>query len=118
MTDNGNDTPQKGIFQGIMRQIKLVWMLWNDNRVHPLLKLIPMGSILYWLIPFDIPGPVDDAAVIWFSATLFVELCPADIVAEYRAILDGKNGDNIVIDAEEVVEKEKTRGTSKYDRNY
>jgi uncharacterized membrane protein YkvA (DUF1232 family) len=73
-----------GFFYNIANHIKLVWALMRDERVNPLLKLIPFATLIYLVSPFDIPGPLDDAAVIWAGTYFFVELCPADIVEEHR----------------------------------
>ncbi len=68
----------------------------QDGRVNPIYKLLPVGSLLYLLNPFDIIGPIDDAFVIWLGSSLFVELVPQEIVQELRAELEpvGKNPDD------------------------
>lgn len=77
-----------GVFQGIFNHLKLVWLLWQDPRVSPLLKLLPFGSILYFIFPFDIPGPIDDIGVFWIFTNLFIELSPLEVVAEHRAEIE------------------------------
>lgn len=72
-----------GVFQGLANRIKLILRLLADRRVHPLLKLLPIGSVVYLLVPDIAPGPIDDAFVIWLGSTLFVELCPPEIVREH-----------------------------------
>jgi hypothetical protein len=72
-----------GFIQDIGLRIKLILRLLGDRRVNSLLKLLPIGSLLYWLIPDLVFGPLDDAAVIWLGSYLFVELCPAHIVQEH-----------------------------------
>ena len=59
----------------------------GDNRVSPLLKLLPIGSALYFIIPDLAIGPMDDVAVVWLGTYLFVELCPPEIVEEHMAAL-------------------------------
>ncbi|MDD2694428.1 MAG: hypothetical protein PHD58_00705 [Anaerolineales bacterium] len=82
-----------GVFTGLAERIKLVWRLLVDRRVNPLLKLLPVGSLVYLLVPDIAPGPVDDAAVIWLGAYLFVELCPPQVVQEHlNAIQQGASG--------------------------
>jgi len=71
----------------IVFQIKLILRLLTDSRINVLLKLIPFGSIAYFLIPDLIIGPFDDAAVIWLGFYLFIELCPPEIVEEHRMAL-------------------------------
>lgn len=87
-------TPSSGgAFQGLALRIKLILRLMADPRVSLLLKLIPVGSIAYLFIPDLVIGPLDDAAVVWIGFTLFVELCPPEIVEEHmnslRSVLNG-----------------------------
>jgi hypothetical protein len=80
--------PYKGNFlQELLARVKLILRLMGDNRVSPLLKLIPIGTLVYLFLPLDLPGPVDDAAVIWMGSYLFVEMCPPDVVEEHRRAL-------------------------------
>lgn len=80
--------PQGSWFAELGVQARLVLRLISDRRVAPLLKLLPIGSLLYLLFPFDFLGPVDDALIIWLGGTLFIELCPPDVVEEHRAVLE------------------------------
>jgi len=77
----------KGLFTEIGLQARLLMLLMTDSRVNPLLKILPMGFLLYLVSPFDFPGPIDDAFIIWLGSTLFVELSPQDVVQEHRAAL-------------------------------
>jgi len=85
---NRNDLqPPKdsNIFRGIGDHLRLVWLLWTDSRVNPLLKILPLGSLVYLISPFDMVIPlIDDIGVFWFFTYLFIELCPEEIVAEHR----------------------------------
>jgi hypothetical protein len=85
----------KGFFQDLTLRIKLILKLLGDGRVNPLLKLLPIGSLIYLVVPDIAPGPIDDAAVIWLATYLFVELCPPDVVQEY---LDELNATRKVMD--------------------
>jgi uncharacterized membrane protein YkvA (DUF1232 family) len=84
-----------GFFQDIVLRLKLILRLMGDKRVNLLLKLLPVGALVYLVSPVDlIPGvalPVigalDDAAVLWLGATLFVALCPDDVVQEHTNAL-------------------------------
>jgi hypothetical protein len=83
--------PSGGFFADIGNQFRLVLKLMSDPRVSPLVKLLPVGSLLYLISPFDFAIPVvDDAAVLWIASTIFVELCPPDVVAEHRTALEPK----------------------------
>ncbi|MCJ7530333.1 MAG: hypothetical protein MUO64_04810 [Anaerolineales bacterium] len=76
-----------GFFYDIVTYLKLVVRLMGDSRVNPLLKLIPIGSLVYTIWPLDIPGPIDDAAVIGAGVYLFLMLCPQDVVDEHMKAL-------------------------------
>ncbi|HLB64838.1 MAG TPA: hypothetical protein VJJ46_08335 [Anaerolineales bacterium] len=70
-------------FQDLVLRVKLILRLMGDRRVSPLLKLLPLGSIAYVFVPDLLPGPIDDAAMTWFLAYLFVELAPQEVVQEH-----------------------------------
>jgi hypothetical protein len=99
-----------GFVNDLTQRIKLIWRLMNDSRVSPLLKLLPIGSIVYLLFPDLAPGPVDDAAILWLGAYLFVELCPPEVVQEHMAslnqVLPGQWQDPLQHEDEEIVEGE------------
>ncbi len=75
--------PNSGFFWELSARIKLILRLLADSRVNPLLKLLPIASLAYLLVPDLAPGPVDDALIIWLGAYLFVELCPPNVVEEH-----------------------------------
>ena len=79
--------PGGGFFGDMADYFRLVWRLLQDDRIDTWLKLIPFGSLVYFVMPFDIPTPIDDIAVIWLGLNLFIELCPPEIVSEHRAAL-------------------------------
>jgi len=87
---NRDITPSTGggVFYGLATRIKLILRLMADNRVNPLIKLLPIGALAYLVVPDLAPGPLDDAAVIWLGAYLFVELCPPDVVDEHMKIIN------------------------------
>jgi len=72
-----------GVFQDLAMRIKLILRLIGDSRVNPLLKLLPVGSLIYLVVPDLAIGPIDDAAIIWLATYLFVELCPPDVVQHH-----------------------------------
>lgn len=108
---------QGGALRDIMRRLKLVGRLMGDPRVSPFIKVLPLASLAYLIFPFDfIPGvalPVigalDDAAILWFGSTLFVELCPDEVVQEHRRALEG----NLTDPADEIVDVEPTDVTDR-----
>lgn len=77
-----------GFFQGLILRIKLILRLIGDPRVNTLIKLLPIGSVIYLVLPFDIPGPIDDALVLWVASYFFIELCPPDVVQEHLNALN------------------------------
>jgi hypothetical protein len=77
-----------GFLQGLILRIKLILRLIADPRVNPTLKLLPIGSVIFLVLPFDIPGPIDDALVLWLASYFFIELCPPDVVQEHLNALN------------------------------
>lgn len=67
----------------ITNRIKLIYRLMIDPRVNAILKVLPISSLVYFIFPDLMPGPVDDAVMIWLSTYLFVELCPPEVVDEH-----------------------------------
>jgi uncharacterized membrane protein YkvA (DUF1232 family) len=84
-----------GFFQDLVIRLKLILRLIGDRRVNFLLKLLPIAAAIYVVSPVDlIPGAVipfigalDDAAVIWLGTTLFMSLCPDEVVQEHTNAL-------------------------------
>ncbi len=112
--------PQGGMIRDLVMRIKLIVRLLRDRRVSPWLKIIPIGGIIYLISPLDlIPdialpviGELDDAAILWLTNYLFIELCPPEIVQEHvRAITAAraKAPEDDVVDAESVEIKDKKR---------
>jgi hypothetical protein len=81
-------TAKGGVFGDLVMRIKLIIRLMGDARVNPLLKLIPVGALAYFIIPDLVIGPFDDVAVIWLGGYLFIELCPPEIVEEHMQALN------------------------------
>jgi uncharacterized membrane protein YkvA (DUF1232 family) len=71
---------QGGVLRDLVLRIKLILRLMGDKRINPLLKLLPLGSLVYLVWPVDlvpgvalpVVGALDDAAVLWLGAYLFV----------------------------------------------
>jgi uncharacterized membrane protein YkvA (DUF1232 family) len=95
MTDNQNPgrklIPRSGGFlQDLTNRFRLISRLLMDSRVNPLIKVLPVATLAYVVWPVDLlpVNPIDDAFVIWIGTTLFVELCPPDVVQEHLQSLD------------------------------
>ncbi len=76
-----------GFFRNLGNQLRIVLRLMADSRVNIPLKILPLATIVYLIVPDIVPGPVDDALVISLGLFTFVELCPKDVVEEHRAAL-------------------------------
>jgi len=76
-----------GFFQDIGTRIKLIIRLMCDRRVSFFLKLLPIGTLVYLVVPDLIPFVIDDALVIWLGTYLFVELSPEAVVDEHMTAL-------------------------------
>jgi hypothetical protein len=75
------------IFSALADEIRLALRLIMDRRVNPILKLLPLGTVIYFFIPDLIIGPIDDALILGIGTYLFIELCPPHIVEEHRQAL-------------------------------
>lgn len=112
MTDNRRKliaNPQGGLVKSFVKQLKLIGRLMGDSRVSVFVKLLPLAALGYLISPVDLApgvvfpviGALDDAAIMWIGSTLFVQLCPDDVVKEHMEELDMVTGDSDdVVDAE------------------
>jgi hypothetical protein len=107
-------TARGGVINDLTLHIKLILRLMGDPRVSLFLKVLPVGSLIYLIFPDLVPGPLDDAFVIWLGSYLFVELCPPQVVQEHMTALkqvvpgqwrDAQPSDNEIIDADYWEEK-------------
>ena len=112
--------PQGGVIRDFILRIKLILRLIGDRRVNPWLKVIPVAGLAYLISPFDlIPdimlpviGELDDAAILWLTNYLFIELCPPEIVNEHVKALSAnisRDEDDDIIEAESVEIKERKK---------
>jgi uncharacterized membrane protein YkvA (DUF1232 family) len=84
-----------GFFQDLILRVKLILRLMGDKRINFFLKLLPVAAAIYVVSPIDllpgvafpVIGALDDAVVFWLGTTLFVSLCPDDIVEEHANAL-------------------------------
>jgi hypothetical protein len=111
------------MIEKLVLNLKLVLRLLRDRRVNPLLKLIPLFTVLYFVIPDPLPLPfaLDDFGVLIVGLYLFVQLCPPEIVAENLEILrkgtipgswkePGESGDVVDVSFKELDPKQDTEG--------
>ena len=109
--------PQGGVIRDFILRIRLIVRLLGDRRVSTWLKMVPIAGLLYLFSPLDIipdialpvVGELDDAAVLWLTNYLFVELCPPEIVEQHVKALISRvpsTQDDDVVDADSVEIKE------------
>jgi hypothetical protein len=89
-TDLTTEVRERESYKGLSLTARLVLRLFADSRVNFLLKLLPLGTLVYLLMPDPVPFIVDDALVIGLGTYVFIELCPQDIVEEHKAKLSGQ----------------------------
>ena len=99
--------PQGGMLRDFVNRLKLITRLMGDRRVSAFVKLLPLASLAYLFWPWDaipvIPviGALDDAAILWIGSTLFLELCPPNVVKEHRTELESNLDEGgEIVDAE------------------
>lgn len=103
MSDNNRFkklTENPSFFKSLGTEIRLILKLLGDKRVPIWTKLIPLGTLIYFFIPEPIPI-VDDVVVMSLGIYAFLEMCPEDVVEEYRLKLYNKkvgNAEDVVID--------------------
>jgi len=105
-TKNQDKRVNDGFLMEIYQNVRLILRLMKDSRVNILLKLLPVGALIYLLTPVDfIPlNPVDDGLVLWLGGYLFIELCPDEVVEEHRKTLRGEPGQKPADSQPDVVE--------------
>lgn len=67
----------------MIKNLQLIISLMKDQRVHPLIKVLPFLSLIYLLYPDFIPGPLDDAVVIALFLKIFLALVPDEYIDEH-----------------------------------
>jgi uncharacterized membrane protein YkvA (DUF1232 family) len=91
-------SPKKdlGFWQSQGENIKLAWRLFWDRRAPFLAKLMPVGSLVYFFWPVDIPGPIDDIALLWVCMELFIQSCPPWLVSEHRQLIEAERKGHVI----------------------
>jgi uncharacterized membrane protein YkvA (DUF1232 family) len=101
-----DSTKRLAFLTGIIKRLRLVWLLFWDSRVPLWIKAVLPASLLYLISPVDfVPdvilglGQLDDLSVILVGMALFVKLCPPEIVQGYLNQLEyGDLSDDEVVD--------------------
>lgn len=96
-------TKNVSILAQLFKQLRLVWLLFRDNRVSLWTKSILPILLLYIVSPIDIlpdvligVGQLDDLGVMLLGIALFVKLCPPDIVDYYRKQIDYESSGEVI----------------------
>jgi uncharacterized membrane protein YkvA (DUF1232 family) len=107
--------PQGGMLRDVVARLKLIGRLMADRRVNIFIKALPLATLAYLIWPLDaialpIIGVLDDVGILWIGSTLFVELCPPDVVKEHMNDLlsnmeDDSTGDIVDADSTDVDSK-------------
>ena len=101
--------PQGGMMRNFVKQLKLIGRLMGDKRVSAFVKILPVAALGYLISPVDfapgvvfpVIGALDDAAILWIGSSLFVQLCPTNVVKEHQDELDSEEGTSgEIVDAE------------------
>ena len=115
MVANPNSAPEErvNVVVSVINRLRLVGRLFIDPRVPIYLKLVPIASVAYALMPFDvipdvIPvlGQLDDLGVVILAIEAFVMMAPQDVVQEHMAVIENvsrgnhSKTDETVIDGE------------------
>jgi uncharacterized membrane protein YkvA (DUF1232 family) len=96
MANNQNVTTQVGLLGSLMNRGRLVWRLLRDPRVPLYLKALPIGAVLYAVMPLDflpdiapLVGQIDDIGILLAGIEGFIALSPQYIVDEHMAAIQG-----------------------------
>src|SRR4051794_18438330 len=84
--------------------VRLYLGLMRDNRVKLGPKLLLVASVIYCFSPLDflpdvfpIMGQIDDLALFAMAVKLFLNLCPAHILAEHEMRLNAKDASTLPV---------------------
>jgi hypothetical protein len=87
------------------KQIQLIIRLLKDKRVHPLIKMLPLLSLIYLIWSPDLLiGPIDDTVVIALFIQFFLALVPDEIIDELR--LDQEIQEDSMDNKEDIIDVE------------
>ena len=92
---------------GLLRNLRLAWRLLRDPVVPGWIKLIPLGAILYVVLPADLVpdillgfGQLDDLGVLLLALRAFIAVCPAQIVQRHLVSMSSVEGSYRIVEEE------------------
>ena len=94
-----NSSGRSGSF---WRELQIIWRLLQDDQVSPWLKIVPLLSLIYLVVPIDLIadpalglGQLDDLLVIAMSMLMLRYLSPkASVVKAAESRPDEEQGDD------------------------
>jgi hypothetical protein len=87
------------------KQFQLIIRLLKDKRVHPLIKLLPVLSLVYLIWSPDLLfGPIDDTVVIALFIQFFLALVPDEIIDELK--MDQEIQESSLAERDDIIEGE------------
>jgi uncharacterized membrane protein YkvA (DUF1232 family) len=91
----------------LVKNVRLGWRLLRDPMVPTWTKVIPLGAVLYVVLPTDLVpdilfgfGQLDDLGVLLLALRMFISLSPAQIVQQHLAAMSAVDGSYRVVDEE------------------
>jgi uncharacterized membrane protein YkvA (DUF1232 family) len=82
----------------VLRHAQLAFRLLRDERVPTAVKLVIPATLLYLISPIDVMpdflpmvGQADDLMVLLLGVLAFIKMCPAWVVAEHEASIEGRD---------------------------
>jgi uncharacterized membrane protein YkvA (DUF1232 family) len=95
------------VWAALVKNVRLAWRLLRDPMVPAWTKLIPLGALLYVVLPTDlIPdvlfgfGQLDDLGVLLLALRMFISMSPAQVVQRHLAAMSAVDGSYRVVDEE------------------
>ncbi len=84
-------TKNLGMLSGLLKRLRLSWLLLQDKQVPFWTKLVLPAAFLYLISPVDfipalifpVVGGLDDLGVVLLGIALFIKLAPQNIVENY-----------------------------------
>ena len=106
-----------GLVRSIIADTRLAARLVRDGRVRGLVKAVPVVALLYLLSPLDLVpdflagfGQLDDAGVMILALKMFINACPAPLVAFHRDEIAHRRPYSSPTPGDEIINAEFRRG--------
>ena len=94
-------------WSALVKNVRLGWRLLRDPMVPTWTKLIPLGAVLYVVLPADLVpdiffgfGQLDDLGVLLLGLRAFIGVCPSQIVQRHLASMSSVEGSYRIVEDE------------------